>query len=163
MQTKKSTPVSFDPRRPHHWLAFGFGSGLLPKAPGTWGTLAAIPIYLLVALFPLPVYVLATMLLFVVGVWVCGKAGRELGVHDHPAIVWDEVVGYLITMTAAPGTWQWMLAGFVLFRVFDILKPWPISWLDRNIGRGLGVMTDDVVAGLLAFTVIQLALLWIGQ
>jgi len=162
MSIDKPTPVGFEPRRLHHWLAFGFGAGLLPRAPGTWGTLAAIPLYLLIALFPLPVYVLVTLGLFLVGVWACGKAGTELGVHDHSAIVWDEVVGYLVALTAVPSTWQWMLTGFVLFRVFDILKPWPVGHLDRNLGGGLGVMADDLAAGLMACAVMQLGLMWIG-
>jgi phosphatidylglycerophosphatase A len=156
--TKSSTPVHFDWRRPHHWLAFGFGSGLLPKAPGSWGTLIGIPFFLLLAPLPLAGYLLATLALFGVGVWACGKAGRELGVHDHPAIVWDEVVGYLVTMTAIPADWQWLLAGFLLFRLFDILKPWPVRWLDRKVAGGVGVMVDDVAAGLMAWAVLQVAL-----
>ena len=156
--TKPSTPVHFDWRRPHHWLAFGFGSGLLPKAPGTWGTLIGIPFFLLLSPLPLAGYMLATLALFGLGVWVCAKAGRELGVHDHPAIVWDEVVGYLVTMTAAPADWRWLLGGFLLFRLFDILKPWPVRWFDRKVAGGVGVMADDLVAGLMALAVLQIAL-----
>ncbi len=96
--------------------------------------------------------------LFVLGVWVCGKAGRELGVHDHPAIVWDEVVGYLVTMTAVPVDWGWLLGGFLLFRLFDILKPWPVRWFDRRVPGGVGVMADDLVAGLMAWGVLQVVL-----
>lgn len=148
-------PVRFDPRRPHHWLAYGFGSGLLPKAPGTWGTLAAIPLYLLLAPLPLTAYLGLTLLAFTVGVWACGRTGAELGVHDHSAIVWDEVVGLLVTMTAVPSGWPWLLAGFVLFRLFDIWKPWPIGQVDRKVAGGLGVMLDDVLAGLMALAVLQ--------
>ncbi len=101
---------------------------------------------------------MATLALFLLGVWACAKTGRELGVHDHPAIVWDEVVGYLITMTGAPTNWQWLLGGFLLFRLFDILKPWPVRWFDRRVAGGLGVMADDVVAGLMALAVLQIAL-----
>ena len=156
--TKPSTPVHFDWRRPHHWLAFGFGSGLLPKAPGTWGTLVGIPFFLLLSSLPLAGYLLATLALFGLGVWVCGKVGRELGVHDHPAIVWDEVVGYLVTMTAVPVDWGWLLGGFLLFRLFDILKPWPVRWFDRRVPGGVGVMADDLVAGLMALAVLQVVL-----
>jgi len=157
--TQPAPEIRFDWRRPHHWLAFGFGSGLLPKAPGTWGTLVGIPVYLLLAPLPHEGYLLVTLALFGLGVWACGKTGRELGVHDHGAIVWDEVVGYLVTMAGVPGDWQWLLAGFLLFRLFDILKPWPIRWLDRRVKGGLGVMLDDVAAGLMAWVVLQFLLL----
>lgn len=149
--------IRFDLRSPYHWLAFGFGSGLLPKAPGTWGTLAAIPLYLLLAELPLGWYLGVTAALFLLGIPVCGRVGRELGVHDHGAIVWDEVVGFLVTMCAVPAQWPWILAGFLLFRLFDILKPWPIGPVDRRVGGGLGVMADDLLAGLMACGVLQLA------
>jgi phosphatidylglycerophosphatase A len=151
-----------DPRRPDHWLAFAAGAGLLPGAPGTWGTLAAIPLYLLLAPLPLPIYALVLMGLALLGVWACSRAGRGLGIHDHPAIVWDEVVGYLLTMTAAPPGWPWVLAGFLLFRALDIWKPWPIRWLDRRVGGGLGVMLDDLAAGALALALLQGGRLWLG-
>lgn len=133
-----------------HFLAFGFGSGYAPKAPGTFGTLAAIPLYLLVAGLPLAGYLVMVVALFALGVWLCGRTARDMGVHDHPGIVWDEIVGFLITMTAVPLAWQWVVAGFVLFRLFDILKPWPIRWLDRHVHGGLGIMLDDVLAGVFA-------------
>ncbi len=147
--------------RPHlhgpvHWLAFGLGAGLAPKAPGTFGTLVAVPLYLFLAPLPLPAYLAVVAALALLGVWLCGRTARDLGVHDHPGIVWDEVVGYLLTMSAAPAGWGWVLAGFVLFRLFDILKPWPIAWLDRRIGGGLGIMLDDLLAGALALAVLQL-------
>jgi phosphatidylglycerophosphatase A len=147
--------VRFDPRRPHHWLAYGFGSGLLPVAPGSWGTLAAIPLYLLLVPLPVAAYVGVTLLAFAVGVWACGRVGKELGVHDHPAIVWDEVVGLLITLTAVPRGWPWLLGGVALFRLFDIWKPWPIGPVDRRVKGGVGVMLDDVLAGLMALAVLQ--------
>ena len=131
-------------------VALGFGAGALPKAPGTWGTLLAIPFYLVLTRFTLVEYVVLVTVLFVFGVWVCGKAGRVLGVHDHGAIVWDEMVGFWVTMVAAPPGWLWILAGFVLFRVFDIWKPWPIYWLDQRVGGGWGVMMDDLFAGIYA-------------
>ncbi len=143
-------------RDPVHWLAFGFGSGCSRFAPGTFGTLAAVPLYLLLMKTPLWAYLLVTLLMFLVGVWLCGKTTRKLGVHDHSGIVWDEIVGYLVTMAAAPGGWEWVVIGFVLFRFFDILKPWPISVADRNIHGGFGIMLDDVIAGFFAFAVLQI-------
>ena len=133
-------------RDPVHFLAFGFGSGCAPKAPGTFGTLAAIPLYLLVQPLPVWAYLLLTVAGFVLGVWVCDRTARDLGVHDHPAIVWDEIIGYLITMIAAPPGWLWLIVGFALFRLFDILKPWPIRRADRQIGGGFGIMFDDLLA-----------------
>ena len=141
--------------RPHHLLAFGLGSGLAPRAPGTAGTLAAIPLYLSLSPLSLPLYVAVVVLVSVLGVWLCGATAREIGVHDHPGIVWDEWAGYLLTMTAAPPGWMWVLAGFVLFRLFDIVKPWPVGWADRRLGGGLGIMLDDILAGLLAAACLQ--------
>jgi len=128
----------------------GFGAGALPKAPGTWGTLAALPFYLVLRTLPLPEYLLLVTVLFMAGIKICGKAGRALGAHDHPAIVWDEMVGFWVTMAAAPPGWIWLLVGFALFRCFDIWKPWPIRWLDRHVAGGVGVMADDLAAGAFA-------------
>ena len=146
----------FEWRRPHHWLAYGCGSGLVPWAPGTFGTIAAIPLYLLLAPLQLIWYLALLVPLFLIGIWACDKAAAELSVQDPSAIVWDEILGYLITMIAAPSGWPWVLAGFALFRLFDILKPWPISVLDRRVHGGLGVMLDDVVAGSMAWALLQL-------
>ncbi|MDG1693463.1 MAG: phosphatidylglycerophosphatase A [Porticoccaceae bacterium] len=128
-------------------LAFGFGSGLLPKAPGTMGSLAAIPLWLLLIQLPVVFYWLAILIAAVVGVYICGSAASKLGVHDHAGIVWDEFVGLWIAMAFLPPTFGSIICGFVLFRLFDIVKPWPISWLDKNIHGGLGIMIDDIVAG----------------
>ena len=136
-------------------IAVGFGSGLAPKAPGTAGTLIAIPLFMLMQPMPLISYLLITTCLFIAGIWICTYTAEKLGVHDHPSIVIDEIVGYLITMIAAPEGWLVMVIGFVLFRLFDALKPWPISWFDRNINGGLGIMLDDVVAGIAALVIIQ--------
>ena len=143
---------------PVHWLAFGFGSGCSPWAPGTFGTLAAIPIYLLLQATSLWMYLLITTLMFLIGIWLCGETTKKLGVHDHSGIVWDEIVGYLVTMIAAPQGWLWIVTGFVLFRIFDILKPWPISIADKRISGGFGIMIDDIIAGIFAFTSLQLIL-----
>ncbi|RJG51550.1 phosphatidylglycerophosphatase A family protein [Motilimonas pumila] len=146
---------------PAHFLAVGLGSGLAPKAPGTFGTAAAIPLYLALAYLPLSLYLAVVIISGVVGVWLCHKTSQDMGVHDHKAIVWDEFVGFWITMIAAPAGWMWILLGFILFRIFDVLKPWPISWLDKHLHGGLGIMLDDVLAGLAAFGCIQLLAWWL--
>ncbi|MGK0441467.1 MAG: phosphatidylglycerophosphatase A [Pseudohongiellaceae bacterium] len=144
-------------KNPIHCLAFGFGSGLAPKAPGTFGTLMAVPIYLLLLQLPMLAYVLVVLVAFIVGVYLCGKTADDLGVHDHPGIVWDEFVGFWITMLAAPAGWLWIVVGFLLFRLFDIWKPWPIKFLDQKIESGLGIMLDDVLAGVYALILLQAA------
>jgi phosphatidylglycerophosphatase A len=144
---------------PIHFLALGFGSGLAPKAPGTFGTLAALPLVWLVSVSaPLWLYAVLALLGAVVGIWICGKTAEDMGVHDDSSIVWDEVIGMLITMFAVPLNWQNILLGFALFRLFDILKPWPISYLDKNLHGGLGIMLDDVVAGFAALACMQFLL-----
>ena len=148
-------------RNPMQFLAFGFGSGLSPKAPGTAGTLVAIPIYLLIADLSLLHYTLFIAVTSLLGIWICGVASRQLKVHDHPGIVWDEFVGYWITMWAVPADWAWIIAGFVAFRVFDIVKPWPVSVLDRRVGGGLGIMVDDMLAGVMACITVHIAT-WLG-
>jgi phosphatidylglycerophosphatase A len=136
---------------PAGWIACGFGSGLVPKAQGTFGSLAAILPWLWLQHLPLAPYALVVALVFVVGTWACEKAGRQLGVDDHRALVIDEFVGQWIALVPALfGPWWLVPVGFVLFRVFDVAKPWPISWLDRRLKGGLGVMVDDVVAGVFA-------------
>ena len=160
----KSASLSFARlvKNPIHLLAFGFGSGLSPKAPGTVGTLAALPLYGVLTLLPLPGYLVALVVAGLVGVYICHKTAQDLGVHDHPGIVWDEFVGYWITMLAAPAGVIWLVLGFVWFRLFDILKPWPVSWCDKRVGGGLGIMLDDVVAGFMALGMMQLCYwLWL--
>jgi len=149
-------------RNPVHFLAFGLGSGASPWAPGTAGTLAAIPLYFLLAELPLPYYLAMLLTTFVIGCWLCGKTSADLGVHDHGGIVWDEFVGYWITMLALPVSWTWALAGFVLFRFFDILKPWPIRWIDKKVQGGFGIMLDDVLAAIYASGLLHLAHYWLN-
>lgn len=144
-------------RNPVHLLAFGFGSGCAPKAPGTFGTVMALPFYLLLSTLPIAAYVLVLVLALVAGIWICGRTAHVLGVHDHGGIVWDEFVGLWIALCAVPLSWQAVLCGFVLFRLFDIWKPWPIGWLDRQVSGGFGIMLDDVVAGLYAAILMQMA------
>ena len=142
------------------FLAFGFGSGLSPKAPGTAGTVAAIPLFLLMTQLNLGLYSALVVLGAVVGVHLCDVASKELGVHDHPGIVWDEFVGFWVTMWAVPVTWQTVVAGFLVFRVFDIAKPWPIRALDKQVQGGFGIMVDDIVAGLFGCVVMHAG--WYG-
>lgn len=149
--------MQFDMRNPVHILATGFGSGLSPIAPGTMGTVIAIPFYLLLAEFELIHYLMICVAGFVVGIWLCDRTAKDMGVHDHGGIVWDEMIGFLVSMIAVPSGWYWILAGFILFRLFDILKPWPISWLDRRVSGGFGIMLDDLVAGLFAVIILQSA------
>ena len=135
---------------PIHFLSLGFGSGLSPYAPGTAGTLAAIPVFWLMASLSLELYLGIVVLLFIVGIYLCQQTTNKLGAHDHSAIVWDEVVGYLLTMIAVPFDWRWVILGFFLFRLFDVWKPWPVRLLDRRVGGGLGIMLDDVGAAVYA-------------
>jgi phosphatidylglycerophosphatase A len=143
---------------PLHLAAVGFGSGLAPVAPGTFGTLAAIPLFYLLAILSIEWYVTVLIVTSLVGFWFCHAATKAMGVHDHKAIVWDEFVGYWITMMPILLIYPdsqiesiptiWVVIGFVLFRFFDVLKPFPISWLDRNVEGGIGIMLDDIVAGI---------------
>ncbi|MBU3003229.1 phosphatidylglycerophosphatase A family protein [Paraglaciecola arctica] len=144
---------------PVHFLALGFGSGLAAKMPGTFGTLAALPLVVLLSHYAsFSIYLGVTILVSVAGIWICGKAADDMKVHDDSSIVWDEVAGMLITMIAVPLSWQTLAIGFVLFRFFDILKPWPISYLDKHVHGGFGIMIDDVLAGVFALCVLHIGL-----
>ncbi len=147
---------------PAHLAAVGFGSGLAPFAPGTFGTIAAIPLFYALSFLDWPIYLAVLVVASLIGFWVCHVTSRDLGVHDHKAIVWDEFVGYWITMFMVPFSWQWAIVGFVLFRIFDIIKPYPISWLDNNVHGGLGIMIDDIVAGVFAALSLQLIIYFVG-
>jgi phosphatidylglycerophosphatase A len=138
-----------------HLLAFGFGSGLARFAPGTFGTLVAILFYLLLSQMPPWLYAGCVLAALAFGVWLCQSVSRDLGVHDHGGIVWDEFVGYWITMFLLPVSWVWILAGFALFRLLDIWKPWPIRWIDKHVQGGLGIMLDDVIAGAAACIILH--------
>ncbi len=143
-------------KNPLYFIAFGFGSGLMPIAPGTFGTLAAIPIYLMMVGLSWPCYLCLTLIAFIMGVFVCDKVTSELGVQDYSGIVWDEVVGFIITMFMAPVGIIWVAVGFGLFRLFDIWKPQPIRWVDKHVQGGIGIMVDDVLAGILALAIMQI-------
>ncbi len=148
-------------RDPVHVLAFGFGSGAAPKAPGTFGTLMACLLYIPLAQLSLEYYVAVILVSALLGIYLCGKTSQDMGVHDHGGIVWDEFVGMWITMLMAPAGWLWLAIGFVLFRFFDIIKPWPIRWLDKHVHGGLGIMLDDIVAGFMALICLQLLAAWL--
>lgn len=143
---------------PVQFLAFGFGSGLSPWAPGTAGTLMALPFYLLFAHQPLWMYSAIVLAATVLGVFLCDRASQTLGVHDHPGIVWDEFVGLWIALWALPPEPAWIALGFAVFRLLDIAKPWPVGWLDRHTRGGLGIMVDDVAAGVMTCVTLHLAL-----
>lgn len=143
-------------RDPVHLLALGFGSGLAPLAPGTFGSLVGLALGLLVLQAGWWAALGAVVLASVAGIWICGESARRLGVHDHPAIVWDEVAGMMLVMLAAPATWWGALLAFVLFRVFDVWKPWPIREVDHGMRGGAGIMLDDILAALWAVAVLLL-------
>ena len=143
-------------KNPVHLLALGFGTGLSPLVPGTAGTMLAVLFYLPMRALPLEIYLGVVIVMFAAGVWLCARTSAALGIHDPRAIVWDEIVGYLVTMTAAPAGWSWIGLGFVLFRLFDICKPFPVGWVDRKVAGGLGIMLDDLAAALYCLVIMQL-------
>jgi phosphatidylglycerophosphatase A len=152
-------------RDPLQLLAVGLGSGLAPKAPGTSGSLASLVFFPFLAMLTLPVYLVVVAIASIIGIKFCAHAAEALGVHDDGRIVWDEFCGQWLALAPLVPIvhWRgvdllWVLAGFVLFRVLDIIKPWPISWLDKKVHGGLGIMIDDIVAGALAA-----AILWFVQ
>lgn len=147
---------------PAHLLAFGLGSGLSPRAPGTAGTVVAALAWWLLGPLSLWAHLVILLLLIAVGTWVAGRTARDLGVHDHGGIVIDEWAGFWLAVTALPHHWVWLLAGFALFRLFDIAKPWPIGWLDRRVHGGWGIMLDDLIAGLFAWLILFGAFVALG-
>jgi phosphatidylglycerophosphatase A len=146
---------------PFGWVACGFGSGLSPVAPGTAGSLTALLPWLALRELPAVYYALALVSAFALGVWVCHWAVATLRIKDPASVVWDEFVGQwvaLLPLLWLQRGWVWIFAGFILFRIFDIWKPWPVSWADRRIDGGLGIMLDDVIAGIYAASVLALLL-----
>ena len=143
-------------RDPVHLFALGFGSGLAPVAPGTFGSVVGLMLALLVAPFGFAPAAAATLIASIAGVYICGESARRLGVHDHPAIVWDEVAGMMIVMLAAPPTWWGALVAFGLFRLLDVWKPWPIREVDHGMRGGAGIMLDDILAALMAAAILLL-------
>ncbi len=149
-------------KNPVNFIACGFGTGASPYAPGTIGTLIGVLIYLLIFSFNIYVYIALLVVFTLAGIWICGYAANNFGVHDHGGIVWDEVVGYLIGMIAIPFEWWWVITGFFIFRFFDIIKPYPIQMIDKKVHGGLGIMLDDVLAGIYTLICMHL-LLWLVQ
>lgn len=141
-------------RTPAGFLAFGFGSGLVKFAPGTMGTIAAIPFAILLKTLPVVWFWLFLVAFFLAGIWICETSSRRLGLHDPGGIVWDEMVAYWLTVAFVPVSWPWWLAAFVLFRFFDIVKPWPIRQVEKRFGGGLGIMLDDIFAAAYAMAIL---------
>jgi phosphatidylglycerophosphatase A len=137
-------------RDPVHFLAFGFGTGLAPFAPGTFGSLPGVLLFWLTLGQGVYLQSAIAVGLILAGVWLCGESARRIGVHDHGGIVWDEIAGMYLTLFAAPASPFGFALAFLLFRVMDIVKPWPIRDLDHRIHGGLGIMLDDLVAALYA-------------
>lgn len=146
--------------QPAHFLALGFGSGLAPKAPGTFGTIVGLPLFWLIASYALNLQLGIIALLFIIGIYLCDVAGKHLGVSDHGSIVWDEIVAMMLVLTITPNHWLWWLVAFALFRLFDIWKPFPIRQCDAKLKGGFGVMFDDILAAIYAMISLK-GLLWI--
>ena len=143
-------------KNPIYFFAFGLGSGAIPFMPGTFGTLMAVPFYLLLQPLSLVAYIIFTVIFIGASVWVSERCSRDIQFHDHPGMCIDEFAGFFVTMIAAPHGWGWVIYGFLLFRLFDIWKPWPIHLIDEKVHGGFGMILDDVVAGLFACIIIQL-------
>ena len=159
MQKEYRARVSM--RNPVHFLALGFGSGLVPFMPGTFGSLAAVPLIYFSANLPVALFITFTLVASVVGIYLCGKTADDMQVHDHGSIVWDEVAGMFVTFLFVPITAPTLFIGFLLFRLFDILKPWPISVVDKRLHGGTGIMLDDLLAGAMACICLPLLMgLW---
>ncbi len=140
-----------------HWLALGFGLGRLPGSPGTFGTVLAVPLFVLMSrLGPAP-YAAIVVLMFIAGIFICGQTARDFNEVDPGYIVYDEIVGFLVAMFMLPANWRWILAGFIIYRVFDIWKPFPVGWVEDKLGTGASIMADDVIAGLYTLTILHVA------
>lgn len=155
LKKRNSVPQSMW-RSPLEFIACGFGVGAMPWIPGTFGTLVGIIFYLLLRQLPLLIYCIITLFFLFVGVVVSGVTNRRFGTEDHSAIVFDEIVGFLIVMISIPKKNYFILAGFFLFRIFDIWKPWPIRWLEKNTKGGWGVMVDDIAAAFYAWIILMI-------
>jgi len=142
--------VKFLFAKPQHFFSLGFGSGLVPKAPGTFGTLVGLTLFWLISNYGLYLQLLIITALFLVGIYFCEVTGKALGVSDHGSIVWDEIVAIMLVLTFAPKNWAGWIVAFVLFRLFDIWKPFPIRQFDAKLKNGFGVMFDDLLAALYA-------------
>jgi phosphatidylglycerophosphatase A len=140
---------------PAHFFGLGFGSGLAPKAPGTAGTLVGLPLFWLIANYAFNTQLIIVTVLFVIGIYFCATTGKALGVPDHNAIVWDEIVAIMLVLCFTPLGFFWWLVAFGLFRLFDIWKPYPICYFDAKLKNGFGVMFDDLLAAIFSILVIR--------
>lgn len=156
----RTPDLRFLTEHPAHFLALGFGSGLAPKAPGTFGTIVGLPLFYLIAHYSLNLQLVIITLLFIIGIYLCDVTGKNLGVADHGSIVWDEIAAMMLVLTIAPSHWLWWGVAFVLFRLFDIWKPFPIGLCDAKLKGGFGVMFDDLLAAVYAMISLK-GLLWI--
>ena len=147
--------IKFLLAHPAHFFALGFGSGLAPKAPGTFGTLIGFPLFWLIFNYSFSTQLMIIAVLFIFGIYVCDKTGKDLGVSDHGAMVWDEIVAIMLVLAFAPNTWLGWLVAFLLFRLFDIWKPYPICYFDAKLKNGFGVMFDDLLAAIYAILVLK--------
>ncbi|MEO6118092.1 MAG: phosphatidylglycerophosphatase A [Methylotenera sp.] len=147
-------------QHPAYFFGLGFGSGLTKKAPGTFGTLMGLPLFWLIADYSFPIQLFIITVLFVIGIYFCSATGKAIGVADHGGIVWDEIVAIMLVLTFTPMQWQWWLAAFVLFRLFDIWKPFPIRQCDARLKNGFGVMFDDLLAAIYAIISLKIVL-WV--
>lgn len=159
MTTSNKPSVSFLLQHPAHFFALGLGSGLAAKAPGTVGTLIGLPLFWLISVYDLSTQLAVIATLFLLGVYFCSVTGKALGVVDHGSIVWDEIVAMMLVLTVTPNQWPWTLTAFLLFRLFDIWKPYPICQFDQKLKNGFGVMFDDLLAAGYAMLVL-LVLMW---
>ena len=141
---------------PLHFIAFGFGVGVIPFAPGTFGTLIAIPFYLVLQLFSWKIYLSVLIIATIASMWVCDKVSKELKIDDHQGMCLDEVIGFLWAMIAIPYAWKWLALGFILFRLFDIWKPWPIRYVDNHVHGGVGMILDDILAGIASCAILHI-------
>jgi phosphatidylglycerophosphatase A len=155
----KPPNVRFLLQHPAHLFGLGFGAGLAKKAPGTFGTLVGFPLFWLISVYTLPMQLVLIAALFLIGIYFCDATGKALGVADHGSIVWDEIVAMMLVLAATPNQWQWWLAAFLLFRLFDIWKPYPIRQFDAKLKNGFGVMFDDLLAAIYAIICLKV-LLW---
>lgn len=146
-------------KKPSHFIAFGFGSGAIPFAPGTFGTLIAIPFYLAMQSLSYNAYLMLLIILIIASMWLCDKVTKEIGVQDHSGMCLDEIIGYLVTMLGAPHGFIWIVLGFLFFRLFDIWKPWPISYIDQHVHGGIGIILDDVLAGIYSLILLKIIVL----
>jgi phosphatidylglycerophosphatase A len=147
-------------QHPAYFFGLGLGSGLAKKAPGTFGTIVGLPIFWLISAYGLPIQLFIITALFIIGIYFCNATGKILGVVDHGSIVWDEIVAMMLVLTFTPMQWQWWLVAFMLFRLFDIWKPYPIRQCDAKLKNGFGVMFDDLLAAIYAIISLRV-LLWL--